>query len=116
REPVRHQYFPNNQGREPLFDPIAKTWLVTNPAYCKELISSNNLRPATSVWDYQALEKRLGLDFSSLAFACEHIPLCLHGDPHARVRRRMSEYLASRKAALSDRIPVAVARHFAAIR
>src|SRR6185312_17235704 len=38
------------------------------------------------------------------------------GDRHARARRRVSEFLASRKTALNARIPDAVATHFNAFR
>ena len=118
RDPLRHQYLPNNQSREPLFDPITKAWIITNPSHCKELMASSNLRPGTSACaeDYKALEGRLGFDFSNLTFAFNHIPLCLHGDPHVRARRRMSEFLATRKAVLSARIPLAVATHFDVMR
>jgi hypothetical protein len=111
RDPVRHQYFIQNQDRDPFFDAAVKGWIVANPVHCRDLIASNNLRPASYEEDYKALEARLGIDFSSLTFAFSHIPLCLHGEHHARQRRRASEFLAARKAALNARIAPAVARH-----
>jgi cytochrome P450 len=116
RDPVRHQYFSNKENRDPIFDPVAKAWIVTDPSQSRELIASANLRPVPYAEDYQALEGRLGIDFSSLTFAFNHIPICLHGDRHVRSRRRVSEFLAARKASLNARIPEAVATHFNAFR
>lgn len=118
RDPIRHQYFPNNQSREPFFDPIANAWIITDPSHCKELIASSNLRPGTSACaeDYRILGERLGVDFSILIFVFGHIPLCLHAEPHAHSRRRMSEFLATRKAELNARIPALVATHFDVMR
>jgi cytochrome P450 len=116
RDPGRHQYFSRTESREPFFDTVAKAWIITDSAQCRELIGSSKLHPATYAEDYKVLEQRLGLDFSSLSFAFAHIPICLHGDRHARARRRVSEFLASRKAALNARIPDAVATHFNAFR
>jgi hypothetical protein len=116
RDPGRHQYFSRTESRDPFFDTVANAWIITDPAQCRELVGSSKLHPATYAGNYKILEERLGLDFSSLNFAFTHIPLCLHGDPHARARRRMSEFLASRKAALNARIPDAVATRFNAFR
>jgi cytochrome P450 len=116
REPIRHQYFAQRQDQDPFFDPLAKAWIVVNPIQCRDLIASPKLRPATYEEDYRSLESRLGIDFSSLTFAFSHIPLCLHGERHARQRRRASEFLATRKAALNARIPAAVAARFDAFR
>lgn len=116
RDPMRHQYFSREESRDPFFDPIAKAWIITNPTHCRDLIASGNLRPASYEEDYKTLEERLGIDFSSMTFAFNHIPLCLHGDRHMRSRRRVGEFLATRKALLDTRIPEAVATHFDAIR
>src|SRR5271166_5677226 len=97
RDPIRHQYFSRKENLEPFFDTVTKTWIIANPSHCRDLIASNNLRPASYAEDYYTLEQRLGIDFSSLTFAFDHIPLCLHGDRHLRSRRRASEFLATRR-------------------
>jgi cytochrome P450 len=112
REPDRHRYLAASESRDAFLDAATRTWIVTKPSHCRELIASGNLRPATYVEDYAALEQRLGVDFSSLTFAFSHIPLCLDGEPHRNARRRVSEFLATRKAALHAGIPKAVATHF----
>ena len=116
RDPIRHQYFSRKQNLEPFFDTVTKTWIIANPSHCRDLIASNNLRPASYAEDYYALEQRLGIDFSSLTFAFDHIPLCLHGDRHLRSRRRASEFLATRRTLLSSCIPEAVGMHLDALR
>ena len=112
REPVRHGYFRAHAARDPFFDPVAKAWIVTNPAQCRHLISSSELHPASYEEDYRALNERLGIDFPGLRFAFSHIPLCLHGDRHVRSRRRASEFLAARRPMMSAQIPELIARHF----
>jgi cytochrome P450 len=112
RESERHSYLAVAESRDPFLDDATRTWIVTKPAQCRELIASNNLRPATYAEDYAALEQRLGMDFSSLIFAFSHIPLCLDGEPHRTARRRISEFLATRKPALQIGLPKAVAAHF----
>jgi len=116
REPVRHQYFSKQDCRDPFFDPVVRAWIITNPSHCRDLIGSSNLRPIPYADNYNALEERLGIDFSSLAYAFKYIPVCLHADGHMRVRRRMGEFLAARKPSLNARIPQAVAAHFDAFR
>jgi len=116
RHPGRHLYFSEAVNQTPLFDPASKMWIITNPVQCKDLIASGNLRPATYAEDYAELEARLGFDFSNLIFALNHIPLCPHGEAHLRARRRVSEFLLTRKPVLSARVPVAVETHFEALR
>jgi hypothetical protein len=105
------QNHPHDLTKKPYFDSATRTWIIANPFQCKELIVSSSLRPIAYAQDYAALQRRLGIDFSSLVFAFENIPLCLHGEPHARSRRRASEFLAARKASINARLPQAVATH-----
>jgi hypothetical protein len=79
---------------------------------CRQLIGSDKLRPASHIEDYGALNKRLGLDFLSLIFAFNHIPLCLYWDRHSQSRRRASEFLAARKPILTGRLSNMIAQHF----
>jgi cytochrome P450 len=114
RDEARHQYFSTREGRDVFFDSRIKTWIVTDPSHYRQLIGSDNLRPASYAEDYRALSRRFDIDFSGLVFAFSHIPLCLHGDDHARFRRKASEFLAGRRAAVAPRIPELTARHFRA--
>src|SRR5262245_54251225 len=116
RDDVRHRYFASPDGRDPFFDDATKTWIVTEPSHCRQLISSDKLRPASYADGYEALHKRFGIQFSALVFALDYIPLCLHGDRHAQLRRRASEFPAARKAAVSASIPKITAAHFDQLR
>lgn len=111
RAPDRDQFFRDTQTRPPVFDDSSKLWIVTDPAQCAHLLASGNLKPCYNE-SYEALERHLGTDFSDITFALAHIPLCQHGDPHLRSRRRVSEFLAERKASLSACLPRMVAEHF----
>lgn len=112
RAPDRDRFFCENHNQPPVFDDSSKAWIVTDPAQCAQLLASSNLRPSSYVAGIETLESRLGIDFSDLIFALNHIPLCLHGEPHLRCRRRISEFLATRKASLSACLPRLVAEHF----
>ena len=103
RDPVRHAYFSGNPSRDPFFDSAAQAWIVTNPSHCRDIAASSKLRPATYNADYKALETRFGIDFSSMAFAFDTIPLCQHGAAHERARRRVSE---SQQAAILRMVPM----------
>lgn len=115
REDSRHEYFAGHAGAPPFFDDATQAWIVTDPAQCKELIASAKLRPATYSADYDALQARLGIDFSGMRFAFEHIPVCQHGDVHVASRRRISEFLAARKAQVQARLPDMVSTNLAVL-
>ncbi len=115
REDLRHEYFAGHAGAPPFYDAATQAWIVTDPLQCKELIASGKLRPATYSADYHALQARLGIDFSGMGFAFEHIPLCQHGDVHVGSRRRISEFLAVRKAQVQARLPGMVSANLAAL-
>lgn len=116
RDEARHHFFSNRESRDPFFDPRIKTWIVTNPSDCRKFIGSEKLQPATYAEDYRALSERFNIDFSALVFAFSHIPLCLHGDRHARSRRMAGEFLATRRNLLAAQIPEITARHFSAFK
>jgi hypothetical protein len=104
RDADRNRFFRDNLGRGPVRDDETGMWLVTNPEQCRVLISSRNLRPATYGEDYTALQARFGGYFSAMTFAFAHTPLCLHGQEHIEMRRRVAGFLAPRKAQISARI------------
>jgi cytochrome P450 len=116
RDNARHELFSNQKTRDPFFDPRTKAWIVTNPSDCRLLISSEKLRPATYAEDYRALSQRFNIDFSALVFAFSHIPLCQHGENHARSRRAASEFLATRRTVVAAQIPKITATHLSAFK
>jgi cytochrome P450 len=118
RDAVRHRYYVENQDRDPFYDSTCGAWIIGNPAHCKQIIASSDVRPGTSdcAADYLTLSERLGIDFSPLLFAFGHIPLCLHAEAHQRSRRQLSEFLAERKAELTARIPSIIAQRFEVMR
>ncbi|MDR3464758.1 MAG: hypothetical protein P4M07_02315 [Xanthobacteraceae bacterium] len=116
RDEARHDFFSDHRDRPPFFDPRTRTWIVTSASDCRQLISSDKLRPATYADDYRALGQRFNIDFSALVFAFDHIPLCQHGDPHARSRRLASEFLAARRTVVAAQIPDITARHLSAFK
>ncbi|MDB5541568.1 MAG: hypothetical protein JWQ89_3295 [Devosia sp.] len=101
KDPERDEFLASSRNSAPIFDKSTKAWIVTNPDLCRELLGSANLVPALAIESQEvpgALESRLG----SLAYACQHIPLCHTGDDHASLRRRLSEHLASRRPAMAE--------------
>ncbi len=100
RSPGRHAHFHSPDGH-PVFDSEIKSWIVTEPGYCERLLASADTRPATYSDDYEALEKRLGIDFSNVLLAFQHIPMCLHEAAHRDARRRVAEHIVERRAALA---------------
>src|SRR5262245_40586928 len=90
----RHQWYLAGENR-PIFDPVTKAWVITEPGCCERLLASPDTRPATYSDDYAVLEKRLGIDFSNVLLALLHIPMCLHEEAHRKGRRRVAEHLAA---------------------
>lgn len=95
------------------FDPALQAWIVDDPALCEAVIAHPALMPPPYAELYAKLGAHFGVDFSPLVFAFEHIPLCLHADPHARARRGMAAHIAARKPAIDRTIPALVERHLA---
>lgn len=116
RDEARHEFYRNKSMGDPFFDPRTKTWIVTDPSDCRQLISSGKLQPATYAEDYRLLSQRFNINFSALVFAFSYIPLCQHGDRHARSRRMASEFLAARRTVVAERIPEVTARHLSAFK
>jgi hypothetical protein len=115
RSPERHaRYLRGADG--PIFDPVTKAWIISNPGCCERLLTSPDTRPATYSDDYAALEKRLGIDFSNVLLAFLHIPMCLHEEAHRKARRRVAEHLAARKSDLSDSMSKSLAAHLEPLR
>jgi cytochrome P450 len=112
----RHAFFSKSLGQPPFFEERTNSWVVTDPAQCKELLASPNLNPDDYARKYEALGDRLGLDFSNIGFALEHIPLAHEGDVHMQMRRGMAEFIMTRRAIVNDEIPRLVERYFAALK
>jgi hypothetical protein len=116
RAPDRHARFATGASHRPVFDPVTKAWIITEPDSCERLLTSRHVRPATYSEDYAALQNSLGLDFSDVLFAISYIPLCLHGEPHRIARRRVAEHLAARKSKLEACMVAAVQSHLRILR
>lgn len=86
----------------PVFDRATRAWIVADPELCREMLVSPHLHPAPAMEHYRNMPNSLAMQFESVAFAFDHIPLCLAGDAHSALRRRTSEYIASRRTAVHD--------------
>lgn len=82
---------------EPFFDRAARAWIVADPELCRDMLVSPHLHPAPAMEHYRNMPNSLAMQFESVAFAFDHIPLCLAGEAHSALRRRTSEYIASRR-------------------
>lgn len=100
RSPERHARYLHDSGC-PVFDPVTKAWIITDPGSCERLLTSPDTRPVGYSENYAALEQRLGVDFSNALLALLHIPMCLHEEAHQKARRRVGEHLAARRFDLS---------------
>ncbi|MDP3690799.1 hypothetical protein [Bradyrhizobium sp.] len=116
RDEARHAFYRTRRTGDPFFDPRTKTWIVTDPSDCRQLIGSEKLQPAVYAEDYKRLSERFNIDFSALISAFSYIPLCHHGDRHARSRRMASEFLAARRNVVAEHIPELTARHLSAFK
>jgi hypothetical protein len=114
RSPERHAWYLQD-ANPPVFDPVVKAWMITEPESCERLLASPNTRPASYSEDYVALESRLGLDFSNVLLAFLHIPMCLHDEEHRMARRRVAEHLVARRADLSNRMTKSLATYLQAL-
>jgi hypothetical protein len=115
RSPERHAGYLRGTGR-PIFDPVTKAWIITDPGSCERFLTSPDTRPATFSDNYVAVEKRLGIDFSNVLLAFLHIPMCLHEEAHRKARRRVAEHLAACKFDLSAAMTKSLAVHLEPLR
>ncbi|MEO1776734.1 MAG: hypothetical protein AAFS07_17480 [Pseudomonadota bacterium] len=81
-----------------------------------KVLSDDRFVPVDYGDRHAALGDRLGLDFSAITFAIEHIPLCQHGERHAESRKRMAQVIADGRARMVARIPEHVERRLAPLR
>lgn len=114
RSPERHACFLAGEAR-PIFDPVTKAWIITDPDCCERLLASPHTRTHTYSQDYAALEKRLGIDFSNVLLAFLHIPMCLHDEEHRNARRLVAEHMSARRDELSAWIAGSLATHLKAL-
>ncbi len=117
RSPGRHAFFQAEGHRDPFFDPTIRAWVVSDPDQTREFLTSANLDVPRYGSDYQEIANRFSIDFGALRYALEHIPLTNSGEVHARLRRRMAEFLAARLAPtqhwLDERMGALLAPFFA---
>jgi hypothetical protein len=115
RSPGRHAWYLRG-ANPPIFDPVTKAWIITEPGCCERLLTSPHTRPASYSDNYVAMEKRLGADFSNALLALLHVPMCLHEDAHRKARRRVAEHLAARRLDLSACMTKSLALHLQPLR
>ncbi len=69
--------------------------LVETFAESKRLLKSKDHHPISIADQYRAITRRLGIDFSPTIRLLELLPVFLHGDRHAEVRRTMAVNLTA---------------------
>ena len=97
RDEVRHETY-RAGVTAPYYDTYSRTWMVLDPWQYVELLEAPGLR-AVSV-SFDGLSKRFDLDLSGLRQIDAHVPLYKEGEEHTQARRRFTERLVERRAAL----------------
>ena len=76
-------------------------------------LSSADCMPVAYAERHAEIGARLGLDFTEIIKAIDHIPLCLRGDDHRQSRRRIAQVMAASEqrcaAVLAEDVPALVA-------
>lgn len=86
----------------PHYDKVTRAWIIADPDLCRDMLASPHLDPAPAVEHYRDMPNSLAVQFESVAFAFDHIPLCLSGEEHTALRRRASEHIAARRGAIQN--------------
>ena len=105
RDPDRYARLATDAERPILYDPVLGSWIVTNPETVTELMRQPQLRVAHV---FEDLSEELRTAFPNLAFAFRCIPLCMNGEAHRHMRRRMAEVMGANRAAVEGVIRRAV--------
>jgi cytochrome P450 len=101
KHPSRDEFLRASRDGPAFFDGATRAWIITNPELCREMLASPNLLPAPMA------EKRIepgtmARRLAEMTEAIKYVPLFLSGEEHAALRRRVGEYLASRRAETSQ--------------
>lgn len=102
KDSSRDAFIGDARVNAPFFDRATRAWIVADPELCREMLVSPHLHPAPAMEHYRDMPNSLAMQFESVAFAFDHIPLCLAGEAHNGLRRKTSEYIASRRAPIHD--------------
>jgi cytochrome P450 len=97
KDPFRDVFIEEARTTKPFFDRATRAWIVADPELCREMLVSEHLHPAPAMEHYRNMPNGLATQFESVAFAFDHIPLCLADEAHGALRRRTSEHIASRR-------------------
>lgn len=116
RSVAREAFYPSAQEKPFFFDPVIKAWVVAGARRCEEFLLSPNLAVVPYHPAYEDMAKRNpNFAFANLLFAFKYIPLCLNGSEHAFARRKIAQYMASRKLDVAAAIPGLVESRFGAL-
>lgn len=113
RSPDRDAFVAGIRDDPPFFEATTGAWIVAQPELCTQLLKSPHLQPAPSIENYSQLSEAVGIDFASIGFAYDSIPLCMHGERHTASRQQMSVFLVQRREALRGWIEEGLAGHLA---
>ncbi len=94
REPDRHERIAADAEGPIIYDPVLASWIVTNPDTVTELIRQPQVRVAHV---FEDLSEEVKSVFPNLAFAFRCVPLCMNGEAHRRMRRRMAEVMGANR-------------------
>jgi cytochrome P450 len=101
KHPERDEFLKATRDGPPFYDHPTRAWIVTNPELCREMLASPNLVPAPMA-EKQIEPGAMAQRLAEMTEAVRHVPLFLSGEEHAALRRRVGEYLASRRADTSQ--------------
>jgi cytochrome P450 len=115
RTEERHSYFAANAGAPIAYDAGTQAFVVVSQADAEAIFRQTGLHAGTadSATAYRGLRERYGWSFPNLLFAFEHLPLANDGDLHRAQRKKMAEFLRSRRQGAQPAIAAAVDFHAA---
>jgi hypothetical protein len=114
RDQARREFFP---AAPPIFfDPVIKAFVVTGPRQCEAILASPHVgvSPYRPAYEDMA-ERNPDFAFPHMLFAFKYIPMCLNGEEHRLARRRIAEFLGSRKPVAAAAAPGIVDRWLGAL-
>ncbi len=101
KNPERDEFLKQSREGPPFYDHPTRAWIVTNPELCREMLASPNLLPAPMA-ENQIEPGTMARRLAEMTEAIKYVPLFVSGEEHAALRRRVGEYLASRRAETSQ--------------
>lgn len=110
RDEQRHEFYQTGP-RPPIFDRRTGYWLVTDPVHCVTILTTMPvIAPPTQA---AKLQDRTELDLSLFLSFDKRFPFSLVGEEHQLARRRIAEYIASRRKQIRAWLEIGVAERFA---